>query len=140
MIPLLMIRSSGSAGGSAAVCRCCSPSSSSSIFGTPISAAEASIGERQRLQFFETIAGSAICRMRFSAEMSDDAPHGIEGRLHRALDPSRNPRHVVAGKEDAAFVGRHVALHELAVHPVVIAIVAGERPLEGAEEIGVGLP
>ena len=58
----------------------------------------------------------------------------------RALDPARGPGDIVAGEEDAALGRRQPLLHEVAVHAVVVAVVARQGTLEGAEEVGVGFP
>src|SRR4030095_8624676 len=93
-----------------------------------------------RLEFVIAVAGSRIALGRFAAQMMDDAPYRVEAGLHRALDPARRPGDAIARHEDALLVGRHVILHEVAIHAVVITIMAGECSLEGAEEIRIRFP
>src|SRR5262245_56140242 len=81
-----------------------------------------SLRQLDRLELIEAVAGTGIVLRRLAAEMPDDPPDRVETGLHRALDPARRPGHTVARHEDALLVGRHVALHEVAIHAVVIAI------------------
>ena len=87
------------------------------------------------LERVEAVAGTGIVLQRLAAQMPDDAPDRVEAGLHRALDPARCPGYAIACHEDALLVGRHLVLHEVTIHAVVIAVVARQRSLEGAEEI-----
>ena len=78
--------------------------------------------------------------MGLAAEVVHDTPHRIQRCLHRAFHPGWGPRHIVASNEDAALLGRHVLLHEVRVHALVVAVVPWQRAFEGAEEVRVGLP
>jgi hypothetical protein len=69
-----------------------------------------------------------------------DPPDGVERGLDRALRPPRHEGNVVAGQEDAPLGRRQPVLHEVPVHAVVVPVVAGQRPLEGAEEVRVIFP
>src|SRR5437773_11477565 len=104
------------------------------------SEANALFRKLDRLELVIAVTGPRIIFRRFAAQMMDDAPHRVEAGLHRALDPARRPGHAIARHEDALLIGRHVPLHEVTIHAVVIAIMAGECALEGAEEIRVRLP
>jgi len=42
--------------------------------------------------------------------------------------------------DDPALFGRHVVLHEMRVHALVVAIVTGQCTLESTKEMRVGFP
>src|SRR5882724_6710993 len=131
---------SASANASVAASRSSSRRRLYSICGIGISRTEfsphvRSVRQRKWLELFKTIAGTGIFPVCLAAEVMHDAPHRIECGLHRALDPARNPRHIITGKKDALLIGRHRALHELTIHAMGITIMPGQRTFEGAEEI-----
>src|SRR6185369_16422463 len=95
------------------------------------------IRQRYRLQLFEAIAGAWVLLWCFTAQVLQDAPDSIEPGGDRAFDPAWRPGNVVAGDEDAALLGRQPVLDEMAIHPVVIAVVAGQGALECAQEVGI---
>ena len=75
-----------------------------------------------------------------TAEVVLDAPDRVQRGLDGALDPGGGPGDVVSGEEDAALLRRQVVLHEVGVHPLVVPVVPGQRSLERAQEVPVGLP
>src|SRR5690242_13015120 len=83
---------------------------------------------------------TGIVRMGTTTEMPLDTPDRVQRGLHRALHPCRSPRDVVTGKEDAPLMSRKVVLHEVRVHPQVVSVVPGQRTLERAEGVLIGLP
>ena len=99
-----------------------------------------SISKRDWRELMPAIAGAGVRGIAVSAEVSHDAPHGIECSLHGAFDPTRCPADVVTGKKDTALFSTELALHEMTEHSVVVAIVARQRAFEGTEEIRICLP
>src|SRR4029077_7080593 len=68
------------------------------------------------------------------------APDRVQPGLHRALGPAGSPGDVVAGQEQPAMLGREFPLHEMAEHPMLIAVVTRQIALESAHEMRVGFP
>ena len=72
--------------------------------------------------------------------MVHHAPDRVQRGLHRTFHPGRSERHVVAGDKNATLGLWQIVLHEVGVHAVVVAVMAGQRPLERPKKMGIGLP
>src|ERR1700726_1415118 len=104
---------------------------------TRVVVAISSLSQVDRGELGEAVAGPGIIRVGGTTEVVRDAPDSVERRLDGSFRPPRHEGDVVARQEDAPLGGRQAVLHEVPVHAVVVAVVAGQRPLEGAEEVRV---
>src|SRR6476620_8251613 len=84
-----------------------------------------SVGQCHWPDLSKDVARTRIVRMGATTEMPLDTPDRVQRGLYRTLNPGRGPRDVVARKEDATLMCGHVVLHEVRVHPEVVAVVAG---------------
>jgi hypothetical protein len=90
--------------------------------------------------FIEHVAWAWVLRVGAATEVIHDAPYRVQRGLHRAFDPGRGPRYIITRNENTALFGGYILLHEMRVHPLVVAIMTRQGAFEGPQEMRIGLP